>query len=414
MSQELTYGVLFNLANAYHANEMPTEALHSYSLIVKNKDFAQAGRLRVNMGNIYYEQEKYPSAIKMYRMALDQIPNSAKATRFKIRRNIGNAFVRLGQFQDAIQSFEEIMEAGPDFQTGFNLIVCYYALGDGDKMRRGFQNLIEIPIDGKDPDHEEDSKTNDDDRDPTLEDDGLNAEIRERQKKAQYFLLTAAKLCAPVLDRKNWSEGYDWVIDTLKPTHENIASEMQICKAVHCLKEKEFDKAIDMLKSFEKKDQTLKAMAAINLSFLYFIEGDVPQADKYANLAVRHQRYNAKALVNKGNCLYVAEEFERAKEMFLEAIGVEADCLEAIYNLGLVNKRMGLLSESLQAFEKLHTIFPSNTEVVYQIADLHDLMNNHRQAAKWFNILITCFGTSKKVADPGVLSRLGQVRERIE
>ena len=48
-----------------------------------------------------------------------------------------------------------------------------------------------------------------------------------------------------------------------------------------------------------------------------------PQADKYANLAVRHDRYNAKALVNKGNCLFVANELERAKELFLEAIGVE-------------------------------------------------------------------------------------------
>lgn len=29
--------------------------------------------------------------------------------RFKIFRNIGQAFVRLGQFQDAIQSFETVM-----------------------------------------------------------------------------------------------------------------------------------------------------------------------------------------------------------------------------------------------------------------------------------------------------------------
>jgi intraflagellar transport protein 88 len=35
---------------------------------VKNKSFAQSGRLRVNMGNIYFEQEKFPNAIKMYRM----------------------------------------------------------------------------------------------------------------------------------------------------------------------------------------------------------------------------------------------------------------------------------------------------------------------------------------------------------
>ena len=89
-----------------------------------------------------------------------------------------------------------------------------------------------------------------------------------------------------------------------------------------------------MLKSFERKDTALKAKAATNLSFLYFLEGDVAQADKYANLAVRHDRYNAKALVNKGNCLNLTGEKEKAKELYLEAIGVEADCIEAIYNLG--------------------------------------------------------------------------------
>jgi len=40
---------------------------------VKNKAYTQSGRLRVNMGNIYFEQKKYTGAIKMYRMALDQV-----------------------------------------------------------------------------------------------------------------------------------------------------------------------------------------------------------------------------------------------------------------------------------------------------------------------------------------------------
>lgn len=40
-------------------------------------------------------------------------------------------------------------------------------------------------------------------------------------------------------------------------------------------------------------------------------------------MAIRHNRYNAKALVNKGNCLFMSKEYARAKEIFLEAIGVE-------------------------------------------------------------------------------------------
>lgn len=39
-------------------------------------------------------------------------------TRLKIMRNIGNAFVKMGAYQDAITSFEAIMEGSPDYHTG--------------------------------------------------------------------------------------------------------------------------------------------------------------------------------------------------------------------------------------------------------------------------------------------------------
>uniref|UniRef100_H3GSZ4 EGF-like domain-containing protein n=1 Tax=Phytophthora ramorum TaxID=164328 RepID=H3GSZ4_PHYRM len=426
---DLTYAVFFNLANAYHLNGLWKEAIQSYTPIVKNKQYAQGGRLRVNMGNIYFEQQQYPTAIRMYRMALDQIPNTSKEVRYKIKRNIGAAQIKLGHYQDAAATFEDIMEGNADFQSGFNLIICYYAIGEHDKMRRGFTNLISIPMEGMSEEEEEESglanesKHGDDDHTSSkehlhsLKADGLKAEIRARRKKAMEYILVAAKLCAPALDKKDWLAGFTWVIDALKQeNHEGLASEVEICKAHWFLKEKEFDKAIEVLKAFEKKDPAHKAMAATNLSYLYFVEGDTAQADKYASLAVRHQRYNAKALVNKGNCLYVKNECERAKELFLEAIGVEADCIEAIYNLGLVNIKMGVLNEALQAFEKLHSIVPTNAEVLYQIANLHDIMGNYRQAAKWFNILLSCFGGSdkrdrnaKNVADPGVLARIGQI-----
>merc|ERR1740130_1245034 len=66
--------------------------------------------------------------------------------------------------------------------------------------------------------------------------------------------------------------------------------------------------------------------------------------------------------------------------------------------------RLGVLKESLQAFEKLHSLIPASPEVLYQIANLHDMMGNYRAATKWFNILVTRVPT-----DPDVLSRLGQI-----
>ena len=39
------------------------------------------------------------------------------------------------------------------------------------------------------------------------------------------------------------------------------------------------------------------------------------QAEKYADLAYTHDRYNAKALVNKGNCLLLRGELDMAKQV---------------------------------------------------------------------------------------------------
>jgi len=448
---DLTYAVCFNLANAYQKNEMYSEALNTYSLIVKNKQYPQSGRLRVNMGNIYFKQKKHPNAIKMYRMALDQIPNTGKEIRYRIMGNIGTAFVRLGQFQDAVQSFEAIMEGCPDFQTGFNLIICYYAMGETEKMKKAFGQLLACKVVGKsavgDANDDDDDSDDDDDEQakenkaglggggglggnfaggagaleskdgegPAKPDkalrrkDQLKAELRTREKRAWKHVLNAAKLIAPCIDKKDWVAGYNWVIETLSHEYPTIASELEIAKAISFLRKKQFDKAIEVLKAFEKKDQVLKAKAATNLSFLYFLEGDYNHADKYGNLAVRSDRYNAKALVNKGNCLFVKNELERAKELYLEAIGVEATCVEAIYNLGLANKRLGNLHEALQAFEKLHSIIPNAPEVIYEIAHIHDTLNDSRSAIKWFNILITRVPT-----DPNVLARLGQIFNKVD
>ena len=115
--------VLFNLANQYESNEQYTEALNTYLLIVKNKMFNNGSRLRVNMGNIYTAQKKYPQAIKMYRMALDQIGEVHKSVRLKILQNIGSVFIKMGQYADAITSFEHIMSEQPDFKTGILLIL---------------------------------------------------------------------------------------------------------------------------------------------------------------------------------------------------------------------------------------------------------------------------------------------------
>lgn len=352
------------------------------------------------MGNIYFEQGKFDQSIKMYNMALDSTMQQNKEMKMKIKKNVGLAYVKQKKFGKAIEIYEDIMSDSPDFDIGFNLIVCLYALGEKEKMRTWFERLLMIDIPGIDEEEQEElaqmqskigatssanantglthNKNISDDKPQMSETDPLKEYLKERKKEALHYVSSAAKLVAPIIEG-DVVVGYNYVIEALKAANlPEVESEMEIAKSIHYIKNKEIEKAIESFKAFEKKDKIMMAMASNNISFLYFLENDFKAAETFSDLAIQHDRYNSKALVNKGNCLFNNEDYDRAKEFFLEAIGVEADCIEAIYNLGLVYKRLGYYNESLQAFEKLHTIIPNSYEVIYQISHVYELIGMRR------------------------------------
>ncbi|XP_076445636.1 intraflagellar transport protein 88 homolog [Babylonia areolata] len=403
---DLTFSVLFNLANQYTANEMFAEALNTYQVIVKNRMFTNAGRLKVNMGNIYFHQRNYPKAIKMYRMALDQLPNHFKEMRMKIMQNIGMVFVKMGQYSDAITSFEHIMSESPNFKTGFNLLLCYFSLGDRSKMQSAFQKLLTVDLKTGDEDkylpHGDDKQASL--LQEVIKNDALRQIERERIYNADRCIKIAAKVISPAVEA-SFADGYDWCIDQVKTSsYVELAHELEIDKAVMFLKLKDFQQAIETLKSFEKKDTKVASTAAANLSFLYFLEGDFPQADKYAEVALQADRYNPSALVNKGNILFARNDFEKAREFFKDALSNDSSCVEAMYNLGLTNKRLGQLDKSVEMFHKLHSILRSSPQVMYQMADLHEKRGDTAQATEWFMQLITLVPS-----DPSVLGRVGDI-----
>ena len=401
---DLTYLVSLNLAVLYQKSGMNQEALSKYNEIIKSKQFPQAGKLRVNMGNIYFSQKKYSIAIKMYRMALDMINIASKEMRFRILENIASCFVKLGQFHEAISSFESIMKGNPNFRTAFNLMLCYYALGEKLKMKELFNLMLNIDLPGY-YDEGDDfiakaSKT---------QQDKLRDDYKEIRRSAIKFIVDSAKLISPII-YEDVLNGYDWIIDQLKTSNfPEAESEIEICKAMTYMKKKNIDKAIETLKVFEKKDKIFMARAASNISFLYFVEGDYKEAEKYADHAVSYDRYNSMALVNQGNCFFMANDFVRAKEMYLEAIGVEASCIEALYNLAFVYKKLTVYKDGLQALEKLQTIVSSIPEVIYQIANINELMGRNKSAMKWYHILL-----SKIPSDPNILARLGALYSRVK
>ncbi|XP_009076255.1 PREDICTED: intraflagellar transport protein 88 homolog isoform X2 [Acanthisitta chloris] len=403
---DLKYSVLLNLASQYAANEMYAEALTTYQLIVKNKMFSNGGILKVNMGNIYLKQRNYSKAVKFYRMALDQITSAHKEMRMKIMENIGVAFIKTGQYVDAISSFEEIMSISPNLKAGFNLILCYFAIGNGEQMKKAFQKLLAVPLE---VDYDDKYVSLNDDLHTKLlieaiKNDSLSQIERERKSVAEEYIMTAAKLIAPVIET-SFAVGYDWCVDVVKASHYvELANDLEINKATTYLRQQNFNQALDTLKMFEKKDSRLKSVAATNLSFLYYLGNEMAQAINYADLAVNSDRYNPAALTNKGNTVFANGDYEKATEFYKEALRNDSLCTEALYNLGLAYKRLNRIDEALDCFLKLHAILPNSTQVLYQIASIYEIMEDPHQAIEWLLQLI-----SVVPSDPQVLLKLGKL-----
>lgn len=414
LNHELRVAVGMNLATLYEKNELDQEAIKEYTNLTNAKDMESTYEgyiqmsVRVNLGNIYFRQKNFATAIKMYKKAINDVPKDLKLSlSTKILKNLGHSYVQQNDLGNAINTYEEIIaKATPDFESAFNLIVCYYTKGDKDKMQNQFFNLVGIELYG---DKEEDKQNEEMDQQQTsaYKEDLLAVELRKRRKKASRIVLDAAKLISPVIE-DSLIDGYNWIIDYLKKnnnsTYQSVLSEIEIKKAVSLIKEKRIDTAIETLKAFEKKDRKMMAQASTNISFLYFLEGDLAASEKYADMALNYDKFNANALVNKGNCLFAKGDFMGAKGQYLEAIGVTTDCVEALYNLTLVNKKLNLYREALTAIQKLQTILANNPEVLYQHAVLYDSMDEVREAKKWYDILLTHCKT-----DPKIHARIGAI-----
>lgn len=336
---ELTYSVLFNLANLYDLNELYVEALNTYTIMTKNKMFPNVSRLKMNMGNIYFKMSMYSKAIKMYRMALDQVPSNQKELRLKITHNIGILFIKMGQYSDAATSFEFIMSEKCDYKSGIHLLLCYYAIGDINEMRRAFNMMLEIPIDYQ--------NDNDDEKIGNLltnqsheyiydiiKNDKLNRLENQERYRIEKNILMSAILISPVIEN-DFHDGYTWCLETIKQSnYSKLVSELDLNKAIMYLKQNDIQQAIETLKYFERKDGQVAVNATINLTFIYLMRKDLLNAEKYSEIAKSLDSYNPATYVNQGVCEMMKNDYYTAKTLMETALEIDSTNFEGLYNMG--------------------------------------------------------------------------------
>lgn len=89
--------------------------------------------------------------------------------------------------------------------------------------------------------------------------------------------------------------------------------------------------------AYQRDSEPFRAFARLDLgrtlpnqlSSLSFPSSPLPPANLYPpSRSLYSLSYNASALVNKANCVFQRGDVGAAKDLYLEALGVEAGCLE--------------------------------------------------------------------------------------
>lgn len=405
-NSELEFGLKLNLGLIYQYQNDWDEAKNLYQEILKNENHyipgIQVARIRVNIGNIHFKHEKYREAIKEYQKAYDKISKENKELKANIMRNIGLAQVKLTDYDGAINCYDSAVQLSPEVKTAMNLLLCQLINENNkEQIMKVYNMLLDISTYGEreEPVYQVSSEESKNDMDALKEYQII------KKKETNNIITTISMILTNNLEKKEPMKAFEIIIDCLKKNGvKEIVSEMEMAKAMYFLKKRDVEQTIKIMKSFENKDKKLISRVSNNVSFIYFIEGDMVQAENYVNIALENERYSHKALVNKGNIYFYKEEYDKAKDYYLEAIGVQSDCVEAIYNLGMINERLGKVFDAIQAYDKLNTVLPNIPEVLYKLGRLNEKEKDFDSAIRYYTQLLGQIPT-----DPVLLSTLGNL-----
>ena len=138
----------------------------------------------------------------------------------------------------------------------FNLIICYHALHDVEKLKETFQKLMFLEVETVDR-LADSSEQDSEDIQRAIFHDNLRSYARQklfvsttafywwyRQERIEHIAVLAARLVA-ISDKTLSQAGFDWVIETIKNSPmSKLSNQLEILKALDFVVSGEFPKVI--------------------------------------------------------------------------------------------------------------------------------------------------------------------------
>jgi intraflagellar transport protein 88 len=192
------------------------------------------------------------------------------------------------------------MKHDPCIKTGDNVILCHSVLSSLDEVKVAYVRLLAVK--------------------PVMliqdlgESDVLGTQLHIERREQVRLVMVASRLVAEKSD-KDWQSSSELAVEQLKQSkYPEAAGEFEIVYSLAFLNHRDATKAIDMMRQIRKKDNSLITLAATRLLFVYFLEQNYADADKYTVIVLEHDKYNTQALVNERNCFMQGSREDEARD----------------------------------------------------------------------------------------------------
>ncbi|MCW8956912.1 MAG: tetratricopeptide repeat protein [Gammaproteobacteria bacterium] len=141
-------------------------------------------------------------------------------------------------------------------------------------------------------------------------------------------------------------------------------------RAVVMLNNKEYDKAITMLKSVVDREKRVPA-PYVNLGMAYVFKGDNKQAEEYFHQALKLELGHPEANNELGQLYRKSGRFREARKAYRNALADNPDYLPVIRNLGILCEiYMHDMKCALEQFEEYLNYSPDDEKVKIWVTDL--------------------------------------------
>ena len=346
----LQYALQHELAGDYN------QSTSVYQEMIHNKFGPNSDCYLINIARNYYKLQDYVKAIKYYQMAHDKID----ITEFKINcmKSIANIHMQTNQIDNAITVFNNVLALHFDIASATNLLICYFKLNKLENIKNAFNDFISIEDVHLAGFHSQISKS-----------DELSDLALAHVNKYEKLILLAVKMMVKLNPPQEHLliQTLDYCIDRVKNSpHYELTHSVELVKCFELLLLKKSSQAIDLYKSFELKELRLRAAASNNLTFLYLVQNDLTNAEKYCQMVLQQDMYNSKALTNMGCIYYEKSNFNKAIDYFNKALSSDSLCISALHNLATTKSHLQQ-HEGLKLFEKLFSLHKYHYEAMFNI-----------------------------------------------